>query len=71
MFTMKEVSDTAHIAEINSIKLENSSRATQLNKSVCMFPGFGWDAVNFFLTRWYGVVFWTCHENDIDSTGMF
>lgn len=71
MLTMKEISATLYTAEINSIKLENTSRAKELDKSVCTFAGFGWDVVNFFLSSWYGVVFWTCHENDVDNTRMF
>lgn len=72
MLTIKEVSYTLHIAEIISIKLENSSRATEFDKSVCTFSGFGWDAlIFFFLSSCNGGVFWTCHENDDDNSRTF
>lgn len=53
---MKEISTTLYIAEINSVKLKKSSRATKCDKSVCMLAGFGWDAVNFSVSTCSGLL---------------
>lgn len=36
-----------------------------------LFPGFGWNRVNFLSSSWYKAVFWIQDENNVDNTLMF